>query len=61
MLILVFLAQLLVLYPKNNAMNLLFIFLTIGFIFMMTFGGTILGKLVEDYRNLKKEEVRNIH
>ena len=41
-------------------MNLLFIFLTIGFIFLIFFGGTILGKLVEDYRNLKKEEVRRI-
>ena len=42
-------------------MNLLFIFLTIGFIFLIFFGGTILGKLVEDYRNLKKEEVRRIN
>ncbi|MCG8307204.1 MAG: hypothetical protein MI975_07400 [Cytophagales bacterium] len=38
-------------------MNLLIIFLSILFIFLMTFGGTILGKLVQDYRSSKRDKI----
>jgi uncharacterized membrane protein len=41
-------------------MNVFILFLSILFIFLMTFGGTILGKLVQDYRTLRKEEMRSI-
>jgi len=27
----------------------------------MTFGGTILGKIIEDYRMLKKDEFRQVY
>jgi hypothetical protein len=33
---------------------MLIIFLSFVFIFLLIFGGTILGKLVEDYRSYKK-------
>jgi len=41
-------------------MNLLIIILSIVFIFLMTFGGTILGKVIEDYRTLKREEFKRV-
>jgi hypothetical protein len=40
-------------------MNLLFIFLSIVFLFLLAFGGTILGKLVEDYRAYKRQNMTN--
>lgn len=40
---------------KNLKMNVLIIFLTIVFLFLMTFGGTILGKVMNDYRILSRE------
>jgi hypothetical protein len=39
-------------------MNLLFIFLSIVFLFLLAFGGTILGKLVEDYKAYKRQDFR---
>lgn len=40
-------------------MNLIIIFLTILFLFLIVFGGTILGKLIEDARALHRESIRD--
>jgi len=39
-------------------MSLLIVFLSFVFIFLMAFGGTILKKLAEDYRAVKKDIYR---
>ena len=45
---------------KRITMNLLIIFMSIVILFLMTFGGTILGKLAQDYRDQKQEKIRRM-
>ena len=46
---------------KLEIMNLLIVFLSLMFVFLTTFGGTIIGKIFEDYRTLKKEKVKGYY
>jgi len=36
-------------------MDVIFLFLSVVFLFLISFGGTIVGKLFVDYRLMKKE------